>query len=143
MVDVAEVLKVLGQRSRGHRPAVETARELVRHGMPARVLDILATRLNIPVGEVQIIAGIPPATAARKRGGNETLRPMLSDRLFRIASVYTLAKQVLENDDKAATWLQEPNRALHGERPLDMLDTEVGTREVELILNRLEHGVYS
>ena len=134
---------VLGQHSRGRRPAAETARELIRHGMPARALDILAARLKIPVGEMQVIAGIPSATAARKRGGNETLRPMLSDRLFRIASVYTLAKQVLEDDDKASLWLQEPNRALRGERPLDMLDTEIGTREVELVLNRLEHGVYS
>ncbi len=138
-------MAVLGHKAKKgghHRPAAD-ARALVRSGMPAKVLDTLSRCMQVPVRDIQVIAGIPPATAARKRGGNETLRPVLSDRLYRIAAVFTLAKHVLESDDRAAQWFQQPNRALRGERPLDLLDTEIGAREVELVLNRLEHGIFS
>ena len=60
-----------------------------------------------------------------------------------MASVLVFARQVFEDDATAQDWFHEPNRALHGERPLDLLDTEVGTQQVVRILTRLERGVYS
>ncbi len=36
-----------------------------------------------------------------------------------------------------------PARALDGETPLNHTDTEVGAREVEHFIGRLEHGVYA
>jgi putative toxin-antitoxin system antitoxin component (TIGR02293 family) len=44
---------------------------------------------------------------------------------------------------KASRWLHNPNRALGGVSPLSLLDTDLGTREVEQILGRIEYGVYS
>ena len=35
------------------------------------------------------------------------------------------------------------NRALNGERPMDLLDTDLGARQIEDILGRIEHGVVS
>ena len=131
-----------GAKNGAHGSAAD-ARAFVRSGMPAKVLYTLSRCMQVPVRDIQVIAGIPPATAARKRGGNETLRPVLSDRLYRIAAVFALAKHVLESDDRAAQWFQQPNRALRGERPLDLLDTEIGSREVELVLNRVEYGIFS
>jgi uncharacterized protein (DUF2384 family) len=32
--------------------------------------------------------------------------------------------------------------AFHGECPLDFADTEIGAREVEVLLGRIEHGVF-
>ena len=46
-------------------------------------------------------------------------------------------------EDKASTWLRRPNRALNNERPLRLLDTDVGARQVEDILGRIAHGVVS
>lgn len=37
----------------------------------------------------------------------------------------------------------KPNRALGGERPLALLDSDVGSLAVERVLGRIEHGVYS
>jgi putative toxin-antitoxin system antitoxin component (TIGR02293 family) len=48
---------------------------------------------------------------------------------------------VLGTEDKAATWLSRPNRALNGEIPIRLLDTDVGARQVEDILGRIEYGV--
>jgi uncharacterized protein (DUF2384 family) len=38
------------------------------------------------------------------------------------------------------TWLQRPNRALNGELPIRLLDTDIGARQVEDILGKIEHG---
>ena len=45
--------------------------------------------------------------------------------------------------DKARVWLKSPNRALGGEVPLDLLDTEIGAHQVEDVLLRLNYGIFS
>jgi putative toxin-antitoxin system antitoxin component (TIGR02293 family) len=50
---------------------------------------------------------------------------------------------MIGEEEKAGEWLRTPNRALGGERPLDLLDTDVGAREVEDVLGRIAYGVYS
>ncbi|HSS78656.1 MAG TPA: MbcA/ParS/Xre antitoxin family protein [Thermoanaerobaculia bacterium] len=59
------------------------------------------------------------------------------------ASVELRAVEVLGGREKALRWLDSPNRALGGRRPLDLLDTGLGTKQVEVILGRIETGVYS
>jgi putative toxin-antitoxin system antitoxin component (TIGR02293 family) len=50
---------------------------------------------------------------------------------------------VLGEREKALRWLGSPNKALGGRRPLDLLDTGLGAKQVEQILGRIESGVYS
>ena len=50
---------------------------------------------------------------------------------------------MLGTEEKAAMWLSRPNRALNGELPIRLLDTDVGARQVEDLLGRIEHGVVS
>jgi len=50
---------------------------------------------------------------------------------------------MIGDQEKAIAWLGTPNRALGGERPLELLDTDLGTRMVEDILGRIAYGVYS
>ena len=54
-----------------------------------------------------------------------------------------MPKEVLGTREKAASWLKDPNRALGEPRPLDRLDTDIGALQVEQILGRIAHGVYS
>ncbi len=51
------------------------------------------------------------------------------------------AVQALGSAEKVQRWLQKPSRALGGERPIDLLASEDGTRRVEQALGQLEHGV--
>lgn len=55
----------------------------------------------------------------------------------------SMATEVLGNADKARRWLKSPNRALGGEVPFDLLDTEIGAHQVEEVLVRLNHGLFS
>jgi putative toxin-antitoxin system antitoxin component (TIGR02293 family) len=50
---------------------------------------------------------------------------------------------VFDDESVAAEWLRAPNLALGDVAPLAMADTELGAREVDDLLGRIEYGVYS
>lgn len=144
MVSTAETLRALGRRvPRDEAAAERTARDLVRQGMPVGVIDRLAKAFGTSIAEVQRLVGVSRATGTRRRAGNAPLRQGASDRAFRLAGVFALATKVFEDEAAARDWFKERNRALQGERPIDLLDTEVGTQQVVRVLERIEHGVYS
>ena len=68
---------------------------------------------------------------------------LASDRLYRVASTLSQVVEVLGSIDKAHVWLKSPNRALGSEMPLDLLGTEIGARQVEEVLLRLNYGIFS
>lgn len=117
----------------------------VKHGLPVREFDTLREMLDLTVEDLATRVGISPATLSRRRrepdGGR--LDPEHSDRLMRYARLYWQAVQLLGGHEVSARgWLKRPARALDGATPLDFADTEVGGREVETLIQRLEHGVY-
>lgn len=139
------VLDVLGGASVFKGRTVPTSTELhrrIKRGLPYRSLESVRDRLGLSVLETCSVLHMPPRTLARRRQTRK-LDPDESDRLYRIARVAAQAFAVLGTEDKAATWLRRPNRALNGEVPIRLLDTDVGARQVEDILGRIEHGVVS
>ena len=72
------------------------------------------------------------------------LRPDESDRLLRASRLFCRTLEFFEGDEVAARqWLRSPQPAVGGAIPLQLAETEMGTREVEAALDRIEHGVYS
>ena len=58
--------------------------------------------------------------------------------------ILELAVKLFEgNRDRARQWLCTPARALSGDTPLDRSLTQAGAMEVEKLILRLEHGVFS
>jgi len=139
------VVDVLGGASVFKGRTVPTSTELrerIRRGLPYRSLESVRERLRLSVREAASVLHMPPRTLARRRQTRK-LDGDESDRLYRIARVAAQAFAVFGAEDKAATWLRRPNRALNGELPIDLLDTDVGARQIEDILGRIEHGVVS
>jgi putative toxin-antitoxin system antitoxin component (TIGR02293 family) len=117
-------------------------REAVRKGLPFSAFEALSSILAISQQQVTAVLGIPPRTIARRKA-SQTLTPQESDRLYRVANVIAQTVEVLGSIDKARVWLKSPNRALGGEVPLDLLDTEIGASQVEDVLLRLNYGIFS
>lgn len=118
-------------------------RRAIRRGLPYEALEQLIQLLRLDTDEqVTVITGMASRTRARRRVSRR-LRPDESDRLYRVARVAARAVQVLGSTEKAQRWLKRRNTALGNDIPLHRLDTEVGTRQVEAILGRIEHGVFS
>jgi putative toxin-antitoxin system antitoxin component (TIGR02293 family) len=66
-----------------------------------------------------------------------------SERLWELAHLSSRAVDVLGGQAAAAQWVQSPIRALGYATPLAWARSAVGLRELENILGRIEHGVYS
>jgi putative toxin-antitoxin system antitoxin component (TIGR02293 family) len=116
---------------------------LVREGLPATSVTVLAERLDIGSTMLSEKLGIPLRTLSRRLSSRSRLTSTESDRMVRLARVFATAVEMIGEEDKAVEWLQTPNRALGGKKPLDELDTDVGAREVEDLLGRIAYGVYS
>ncbi len=67
-----------------------------------------------------------------------------SDRLYRLPAVFRRAVDLFGGNVAAAHgWFTCPCRGLGGATPLEMTRTGVGAWEVENLIGRLEHGVFT
>jgi putative toxin-antitoxin system antitoxin component (TIGR02293 family) len=116
--------------------------ELIREGLPYASLESVMDEIELNGAEACASIAMSARTIARRKK-EQKLRADESDRVYRLARIASLAEEVLGNREKAVTWLHKPNRALGHEAPLRLLDTDIGARQVEALLRRIEHGVYS
>jgi putative toxin-antitoxin system antitoxin component (TIGR02293 family) len=91
---------------------------------------------------LQEITRIDRSTFSRRIRQQALLKVDESDRIARVARVAALAMEALGHDD-GLRWLREPNVALGNRVPLAMLGTDAGVHQVEQIIGRIEHGVFS
>ena len=61
--------------------------------------------------------------------------------ITRYQQVYARAVEALGTAEKATRWLAKSNRALDGQAPEALLETEAGMTTVLQILKRIEHGI--
>ncbi len=114
----------------------------LKQGLPISAFEGLQAELEVSSQTLAAATNIAVRTLTRrKREGR--LQPDESERLYRIGSLYDRAVEVLGDRDGARHWFKSPKRALNGEAPLTYGDTQPGAREVEDLLGRLEHGVFS
>lgn len=135
------VLQALGVKTTSKASsALAQIREALRVGVPRDAFENLRHDLGISSEEFAAVLGIPTRTLARR---TDRFKPDESERLLRVGSVLRRAQSVLENKDSVRRWMTQPKRALGGLTPLVCCDSEVGAREVEALLGRIEHGVFS
>jgi putative toxin-antitoxin system antitoxin component (TIGR02293 family) len=114
---------------------------LVRGGFPFSRVTRFQRRSELPWEKLAHLVQIPQRTLTRRQSEGR-LRPDESDRLLRASKVFDMAVELFEGDAEAARrWLQTPQRGLGGELPLEFASTEVGAREVERLIARLEQGI--
>jgi putative toxin-antitoxin system antitoxin component (TIGR02293 family) len=104
-------------------------------------VDALAEVLQIQRANLARLLDVSVRTLSRRKDGR--LDAASSDRVLRIARVVAQAARVLGAKDKAVRWMSTPNRAMGGSVPVEMLDTDLGTQEVEAALGRIGQGVFS
>lgn len=122
------------------RDPLDISRRVAR-GLSFAALERFRRNAGLSLSELADATVIPLSTLHRRKK-ERRLEPQESDRLLRVSRVFGRALELFEGDNDAARrWLATPQRALGGERPLDLGRTDVGAREVEALVERLEHGV--
>jgi len=116
--------------------------EVLQVGLPVQELNELQATLEVPMEKLVPMLGISKATLHRRKAEGK-LDPAESDRVVRFARLMGKAVEVLESEENARQWLTSPQFGLGGAVPLEYAETEVGAREVEDLLGRIEYGTYS
>ena len=116
--------------------------EVIKGGLPVRDLEELARGLNLSVDRLVPLLGMSKATWHRRKLDGR-LDASESDRVNRFARLLGRAVEVMESEEYARGWLQSSQVGLGGAIPLEYAGTEVGAREVEDLLGRIEYGVYA
>ena len=98
--------------------------------------------LGLSADSISASLSLPKRTLARRKK-QARLSADESDRLLRLARVAASAVDVFGDAHNASAWLRKPNRALGNASPLSRMDTDVGVRQVERVLGRIEHGIFS
>jgi len=119
---------------------IKIAKEVAR-GLAFQSLVRFQENTLFSTKDVADLVSIPPRTLQRRKAQGR-LDPEESDRLLRVTRVFARALELFEGDVRAARdWFHTPARALGGERPIRLARTDLGSREVEALIDRLEHGV--
>jgi putative toxin-antitoxin system antitoxin component (TIGR02293 family) len=117
--------------------------QLVRASFPFKVLAKFQKTTDLPWTEISRFLAIPQRTLTRRQSQGR-LQADESDRVLRASIIFDMAVDLFDgNTAEARKWLQSPQTGLGNEAPLDFASTEVGAREVENLIGRLEHGIFA
>ncbi len=142
---MAEVLEAMGGL-KTLKVAPTNTQEWVQRivaGLPAQAAWAFKGALGLNNDQLGALLGLSRRSINRLTPAKAILSAVAGDRLYRSARLLALAVEVFEDQDAATAWLKSPQRALGNAVPLDIATTDIGAREVESLLGRIEHGVYS
>ena len=127
---------------RGFQGGTTALVALVEKGLPFSELEVLQEQLDLPLDRLADYLGLARATLHRRKLAGQ-LMPDESDKVLRFARLLAQALKIFGALPEAREWLRTPQYGLGGVVPLEFAGTEVGAREVESLLGRIDHGVYS
>jgi len=115
--------------------------KLVHDRLPVNVVDRFLAE-GVTQQEVDKLVA-PRRTLTHRRANKERLTVDESDRAVRLARVVAQTESVFDNKDKAMRWLRHPMKRFDGKTPIEMLDTDVGSRLVEEALVQIDEGFFA
>jgi putative toxin-antitoxin system antitoxin component (TIGR02293 family) len=115
----------------------------IEEGFSYRTIEVFQRNIGLPLNELAELVQIKPRTLSRRKEEGRLLSDE-SDRLLRAARLFGKTLELFEGDLVAARdWLSSPQLALGGIVPLLLARTELGAREVENVIGRIEQGIFS
>lgn len=113
----------------------------VRRGFRFSAFSHFQRNTDLSTDALLGLISIPARTLARRKEKGR-LEPEESDRLLRASRVFGRALELFEGDSEATKlWMSSAQRALGGMIPVELAATDVGAKEVEQLIGRLEYGI--
>lgn len=111
----------------------------VEFGIPASLARDAESK-GLTRDDIRMI--IPDRTLDRRIADNAALKLDEADGIARLLRVVGMARRVFGDDALADEFLRTANPALDNHIPIRMARSDLGGREVEAVLGRIEHGVF-
>jgi len=136
------VIQALGGRNVLKSGALAEVRRRIARGLPGVAIAHIERTLRLSPGESTRVLGVSPATRKRiLKAKQRPLDPVVADRAVRIARIFAEAVEHFGDETVACDWLRSKIYALGDERPIDLLDSDIGTQTVRDLLVQMEHGM--
>jgi putative toxin-antitoxin system antitoxin component (TIGR02293 family) len=142
MIEVKRIIAVMGGRSVLGKAvtSIEELEEIVGEGLPKAALRTTVRRVfPLPREANRCLYRIVPEATYKRRNGK--LRVIESERTERLARVIAAAETVWDDQNDAREWLLKPHPELGDRAPIECALTELGARQVEAVLDRLQYGL--
>lgn len=140
ITDALGGVKLLGKQAN----TILDLADMIQRGLPTQSVFYLQKQMELGDDDYSSTLGVSVKWLGRHRKApRQHLDANVSDRLFRIARLFKLAEEVLEDKEAANRWLHRPQSGLGERTPLELMKNEAGAREVEELLYRVEYGIYS
>ena len=114
----------------------------IQKGLRFSELETLQSSIDLPFEQLAAKLAISRSTLQRRKAAGR-LSPDESDKVMRLSRLLEHATKVFGDIERARAWLKFPQRGLGNAVPLDYAETEVGAREVDDLLGRIEYSVYT
>lgn len=112
-------------------------------GITRSSIDNLAGYLGVTRKAIaEDILDISVKTLERKKS-SERLNKKISSHAIEIAKLMEHAYEVFGTDEKVRLWVNAPNKALKGSKPVELMDTLTGLVMIGDVLGRIQEGVFS
>ena len=115
---------------------------LAQKGVSKIYLEKLKDMANLDYQKLATALAVTRATLINKKK-QEKFNASLSERIVGLVDLYDYGFKVFEDKEKFNRWMVAPNKALGGNAPFDIINSQFGREEVKNILGRIEYGVYS
>jgi putative toxin-antitoxin system antitoxin component (TIGR02293 family) len=114
----------------------------IEAGLSFRAVQNLQKALDLPLEKLARVLGMSRATLHRRKAQGK-IDTQESEKVVRYQQLLKKAEQVFGDTQSAREWLTHKQPGLRQRVPLEFAQTELGAREVENLLGRIEYGVYS
>jgi putative toxin-antitoxin system antitoxin component (TIGR02293 family) len=106
-------------------------------GLAFQEFEALRRQLDLSLEELTGRLGLSRAMVAERKAAGRLTHDE-SGKVVSFARLLGHAVHVFGAIDEARLWLKTPQRGLHGAVPLDYAKTDLGAREVEILLTQLD-----
>lgn len=143
-VSIAKIAEALGGEGLVKHPIRHELdlMAVVQAGLPIESLTHLQTKFGFTNKTMSHFLAISESTYQRRIKAKDKLTKDETEKAIALSEVYERGIEVFESQEDFDRWLHAPITSLQRQRPIDLLDTMLGRKQVMRVLNAILHGIY-
>ena len=116
--------------------------DIIKEGIATKSVNYFLKHTNLTKKQLGKLIHVSTRTLQRNDPGKK-LDINSSERLLQLARLFYKGEEIFGSTDRFGKWLESPNLALGNKKPIDFLETGLGSELVMDELLRIDFGVFS
>ncbi|WP_460674182.1 type II RES/Xre toxin-antitoxin system antitoxin [Larkinella ripae] len=113
-----------------------------QEGLPIESIAFLQKNMGFSNKTMSHILAISESTYQRRIRNKAKLSKDEAEKAIALSEIYAKGMEVFENKQDFEYWINSKIRSLQTQRPIDLLDSMIGRKQVLNVLHAILHGIY-